>query len=407
MSLKKKMMKMTFRVLWMFTAALTLSLSCKTENKPTQTIAVEGVLQDEEPGYVYIINSQDAQDYKNYYKAIDSVWVDSSGLFKFLLESDQANLYQIRNAAGFNAFYDKDLYLQPGDSLHIAQSEEGVDLKGNASELNQIQWKLNDQFYKDEQARIAYAQRRYLEPDEFEIYITELKENQIEAVNEFCNNILGPDYYRDYLLAKIHCHWIKDYWDYMQYHSYYAHDTWGYLPIDSLQHDILVEWKPDSTFNFIENYGYSIEGYVNYLHEENTVGMSDSLKWITSFNDKYMLITENLNGVNRDIALLMLSKEFWRYLTVLDKDFYSQAKVVNEYFANHKKSEKYFNLFSDNYNGFLKLSPGNTAPDFTLPDSTGKMISSSGTREALSVGSIFAKAPLLRAKSSIGVNPTQ
>jgi hypothetical protein len=118
-----------------------------------------------------------------------------------------------------------------------------------------------------------------------------------------------------------------------------------------------------------------LDGYINHLHNTSTIDLKDSLKWINSFTDKFAIIKNNLEGVNRDIALLMLSAEFSIFLSNLDKDFYDQAKVVSEYFNNHKYSEKYFDLFIAEYNGFLKIAHGTPAPDFTLLDSTGKQVS--------------------------------
>ncbi|MDX1472512.1 MAG: TlpA disulfide reductase family protein, partial [Flavobacteriaceae bacterium] len=117
----------------------------------------------------------------------------------------------------------------------------------------------------------------------------------------------------------------------------------------------------------------SIEGYVTYLHNEETMELPDSVKWAEAYPTKFNIIKENLQGVDRDIALVMLSKEFWMY--VQNDDFYKQSAIIDDYFKTNKTRESFYDLFSKNYKGFLAIAPGEPAPDFTLLDQNDNEVS--------------------------------
>ena len=357
-------------ILWLLIAS-----SCSISEKEPSSILLKGTLHENETGYHYLIKSGDSQGYKNFYRSLDSCWIDSTGQFEFSLDAKAAGLYQIRKPEGFNAFYSMNLYLEPGDTLIVTQTEKDVSFKGNSSEINTLQIDLRKSLFQEDSSTTSYKDRRYLEPTEFSFFLNELKKDREKVIEEFSKSNILPAKFRNYLLAKIHCQWSKDSWDYLEYHSYYAHGEWAYLSIDSLDYNLVESWQPDSSFNFLVDYKLCVAGYLDYMYNAKTKSLSDSAKWLTTLEDKFAIIKENFSGINRDIALSSLSDDFWMYSTLMQEDFYKEVKPIKEYFDDKKESEKHHDIFSKNYDAFLKIAPGEPAPNITLPDSSGNAVS--------------------------------
>jgi thiol-disulfide isomerase/thioredoxin len=353
---------------------LTLITSCGQERESLSQIYISGQVADPEQETYYLVRSTDGQGWKNYYKAEDSCRVDSLGYFHFELDLRSSDFFQIRDAGGFT-IHKHELYLEPGDSLQLAVHAKGVALSGKASTLNNLSWKIDEWRTKDDGSKQVYAGRRSLEPKDFMVFINKVKKEREYLIENDTTNQLIPDKYNDYLAAEIQSQWTMDVFDYLKYHNYYAHDNWSYLSEDSLGINILDHWSPDSNYHFIDNYWECIDGYVNHRLEARNLEVADSVKWANMLGDKFSIVKDDLSGINQNIGLLSISREFWRYLSPPEDAFYAQTKKMNDYFLLNKESEQYYDLFRQNYLAFQGVAPGKKAPGFSFPNTAGDEIS--------------------------------
>jgi thiol-disulfide isomerase/thioredoxin len=91
--------------------------------------------------------------------------------------------------------------------------------------------------------------------------------------------------------------------------------------------------------------------------------------------DKFSIVKDDLSGINQNIGLLSISREFWRYLSPPEDAFYAQTKKMNDYFLLNKESEQYYDLFRQNYLAFQGIAPGKKAPGFSFPNTAGDEVS--------------------------------
>jgi|GEM_PF-2403967 len=360
---------------FIYVSILFISLvSCDSKKaEVSKELIINGYTSDVEEETYYLLRSTDAQDWKHFYKAQDSCIVDSTGHFQFSLNLKSADFFQIRSSKGYK-INENEFYLEPGDSLIVRVNDDSLELKGKASELNNIALELDEWRVKDENSEKRHANRRYLEPLDFIRYVDDVKKERLSIVENYMTQEI-PTNYQNYLLAKIHLQWINDIWDFLKYHNYYVHDSWDYVSADSLGLNVLEQWKPDSHYHFIYNYAECIDGFVYYKYKSEELDTSDSVLWQNMFTEKFSIIKNNLSGINRDIGLLNLSQEFTRFLSVPENNFHKQAEIVNNYFVLNKQAEQYYSLFKQNYLGFMEIAPSKKAPDFRLENISGKEVS--------------------------------
>ena len=350
-------------------------VSCDSKNAEVYNeLIINGYTSDVQEETYYLVRSTDAQDWKHFYKAQDSCIVDSTGHFKFSLNLELADFFQIRNSQG-NLINQNDFYLNPGDSLNIRVNDGRLELKGKASEFNNISLELDKWIVKDEKSIKLYADRRFLDPKDFIAYIDEIKKEKLGIVENHITNKI-PTNYKNYLVAKIQIQWMWDIWDFLKYHNYYVHGSWDSVSADSLGLDVLEQLIPDTSYHFMSGYDGCIDHYVHYEYKiiqelENLNSGYDK----EMFNKKFSIVKNNLSGINRDIGLLNLSNEFSRFLSVTENNFFEQAEIVNNYFFFNQQSKIYYSLFEQNYLDFMKIAPSKKAPDFTLKNTGDEEVS--------------------------------
>jgi len=359
--------------------ALTLFLaatlfSC-APNKPQPTsMVLEGTLPKWSGKTLYLAKSSDVQDYRYYVQAVDSVVVDSTGQFQFSAAVTEADFYQIKRVSGYDLFSGKLFYLGPDDTLQLQVSEEtsAVALTGNASAIHQFQWDFHDQFLKDRKEREEVVQEA---PDYLNMLDTR-KSEQLQFIEAYAAKASFPDAYKHYFLADINYRCANDYFYYLKYHHLFANQDWKYIPSDSLPYAFMELFNiNDPAFTFNLNRHTTIKGLLEDAYQAIATSRPDSARWVLEFTDKLEIAENNFTGVNQEIALKNLSREFGMFLLGDKENFYDNAAAAKERFAASKSSDLYYALYAKSYEDFLKIAPGQPAPVFTLPDSTGQLIS--------------------------------
>ena len=350
-------------------------LSCNSKKQLNESIFISGFDKSTANEILFIFESDHLNNIDSH-KPLDTCLVDSLGNYSFSFKATEPSFYTIKNSNNRNTYYKKYLYLNRGDTLIIEKDEDKIIMNGNASKINQIQWTIPKLIMKDTFIAEMFKDRNIwkLEPNDFEDFLDTLKNKKLFYLDSLKNEVTIPKLYHDFFIEQINYSSINEYWSYLKYHNYYAHDKWEYLSKDSIKNDFFSLSLMDTTYHFIEDYHECINGFVNDLNHEKTKDLPDSIKWDSEYQNKFKIIKNKLKGKNRDIGINSLTDNFWLYL-MGKNDFYKQTDEVLNYLKNNNSSDFYFNKFSKQYNEYLNIAPGNSAPNFIFPDTSNTLVS--------------------------------
>lgn len=354
---------------------VTLLVAC--ENPPPK-VFLNGLSSAHLTKKIYLVRADDVQSYDSYFAALDSITTDSIGFFQFEIEPDGNHFFYLYDST----YQISDcLYLNPGDSLAIYFSPEKDSLSGTASEVNQILFRIYAIPFRETTLR-RYLNGRdliRLEPAQLDSLISEVQQLMKENKDQLVQEAGANEEFTQYLDMYLNNWLINTIWHYLEYHKYYAHDEWGFLPVDSIQSSFLQDWSRDTTFHFISNYKRNVVNHANEQYRKSVEHVPDSIRYPTEFRNKVKTIQSHLHGIEREIALNQLRGDFYMYME-LDNDFYPYLDSLYESYKSDSRSPVYGDYFKKTYQLYQRIAPGKPAPDFTLPDPRDQLISLSDFR---------------------------
>lgn len=305
----------------------------------------------------------------NDYQLIQSKSADSTGLINFKFKATNSSFYFLRDSLDYSVF--EELYLSPDDSLFIDRSDSNV-IGGNASFLNNYQYKLNENIFSNSE---LYNQRNYLAANSFIEATNGFRDQQLKFLNDYFEKKTPPEEFKNYILSKIKYQWFYDYLSYIRNHDLYVYGNSKPVPSDSLPYGFINDIElNEEKYHFSSIYSRLLDEFVYFKFNERTSDDSDSIKYSIEMNEKFDIITNGLTGLDRELALCYYSQNFTIYLTVLQENFYPLAKKIQSYYSSIKTNNYLYDKFMRNYSGLLTIAPGEPAPDFELPDSTGELL---------------------------------
>jgi peroxiredoxin len=356
---------------------LVVALLVACENPPPKAI-LKGFSNAHPKKNIYLVKADYVQSYDSYFTALDSIVTDSTGFFQFEIEPDGNHFFYLYDSA----YQISDcLYLTPGDSLSIYFSPEKDSLSGTASQVNQILSRIYELPFRETTLR-RYLNGRdlvRLEPAELNVMIAEVRKFLNQDLEELLLEAEASEEFAHYIETYLNNWVINTIWHYLEYHKYYAHDEWGFLPVDSIQSNFLKDWIRDTTFHFISNYKRNVVNHANEQYREAVQHVPDSIRYPTEFRNKVKIIQSHLHGIEREIALNQLRGDFYMYMEVVD-DFYPYLDSLSEGYQSDSQSPIYGDYFKKTYQLYQRIAPGKPAPDFTLPNLQDQPISLSDFR---------------------------
>ena len=352
---------------------------CASEQAPMATLS--GQLLDAKPQEIYLVKVRDMYGYRGWLKAVDSVAVDSSGVFRFSFEVEKPDFYLICDERGLSVF--PEVYLGGGDSLRLVRKwqdyaypirYEGA--RAGAYDLRALRDSLKQNealFEKD------YREVYYLQPEEYIALMRERLEWEEALLADFFKDQPDWEPIGNYLGSQMRYRYGSAYLDYLQYHNYYTNDTFVYLSADSSFYALFdpIDLQPvEYTYQF--DFHSFMGAYLNDLFQREYAGLSDSVRWEQEIPLKLELAKIRLKGVARDAALFALTDNFAFDLEL--EDFFEKAAELDDYFRENHTDEAYYQKFASVFADYRLLQAGNEAPALALPGIDGDTIRLSDLR---------------------------
>jgi len=361
------MTRMLPQLIWMF--CLCFLFGC-TNNEPIP-IYLEGSIPAEANSTVYLINSKDHQHFDAYYRALDSVTVDSSGYFAFEWAVNDAGFYQIRGRKGFNLLSEIDLYLKPGDSLSVEKEAQNIQFTGPAGPRHQLQVDLDQGQQAIGAARAIVRQRL----DTFALTLRAKQSFSDSLLMAFASDSELSDVYRKYLEEDIRYTLAFDISYYQRYHTYYTDGQWGFVFQEQFPKAVQAYYREEpAAFPFNNKYHQYIAAVVLEGYEQSIKEVADSLAWATTLPDQFAWVRDSLQGTEQAIALKDLSYSFATNMLSGKDTFFTVMEAMHEYVNEQNIDPSLAAAFNKQYKDFSGLKPGAPAPSFALPDSSGQLV---------------------------------
>jgi len=305
--------------------------------------------------------------------------VDSTGNFQFILENFKADFYQILKNNYPVVKYD--LFIEPGDSIFIEQSLWGEELfftiKGK-DELNYLE-KDFKVLPDSENFRDKLRSSDFKTLASFKAYIDSLK--QIRITTLMANKLIS-DKCKNHFTNEIKTESANHLISHLERRNYYMGEEWSYFhPKDSSYYSILNELSFDSLFCKTKSAKNLARTYLNDLGQKAFKGKSDSLWWENGFAWQLDYVTNQPKSLWNDFLALSMVQEYSQNM-YLD-NFFQLTQSFDETMNHHFVADQNLALFKENTIGYLTLMPGKHAPNFELPDSTGKLIQLSDFKDKI------------------------
>ena len=360
-------------LLFSLLSVLTILSACTPTPPPTATIT--GQLLEADSQLVFLIHADQRYSYREWLEAVDSVQLDSVGLFQFTFQAETPDYYQVCDQRGVSLF--PNLYMAGGDSLHLVRNVKDykvpVKYSGTRAEAYSF-FNLRDSLRSNDPLfKMPYYDTYKLEPDSFRT----LMESRFVWENQLRDQFFQahPDWAPVQVLAQAQASYNngEHYFDYLEYHNYYVNDTFLYFQVDSSFYGFLkeVDQNPEA-FYFLPEYKAFMGVYLNDLLQRAYSDLTDSARWAQKIPLKLDLVQKHLNGVARDAALLAMSDDF--SFDMEGDDFWQEVETLDAYFRENHTDELSYRKFSHVLAKFQALRPGQPAPDFAFPDVHGDTV---------------------------------
>lgn len=325
---------------------------------------------------VYLLKSKHAPAFENWKLAIDSVMTDSTGSFVFS-PSVEEGLYALRSKEIANLYGQIYFYLIPGDTLIINPTNDSktLTMSGSAGQRNMYQWESHLRFFKYSEIRQKLNDSKTYPKDTFVNFVQNRRKEGHDFMKEYFKDQEIPSVYSDYLKAKIDFAWVNRISHYQQYHIYYTQQKWRYFPYDSLGIDYLNdEGLKNTCCPFSREYANAIGSLMEEHYQRGRdPKIADSIHFDQLLDKRFDIAKEHFTKEARDIALVNVSKQF--FLSMAEDNFFDKLEEINSYFKTNKTNDHFYHFFEQQYESLKAIAPGETAPNFTLPNPADKPVS--------------------------------
>lgn len=308
--------------------------------------------------------------FRNCFDTLLTVKTNAQGKFTMSIDSKIPGFYHLYNSKGeqMNSF---PLMLHENDTLIIdTDTASGLLFSGNAAHLNNFLSQEQRIFREAADSLIDVSE----ESESFEKDVKQLEEMRLNYFHSWFKDSLNAAF-KTYILNTFSEQQFNTYFRFLELHSYYAHGDFFFLPQDSLNMDILGQIDlADSVNHFSDSRQLLLQNFVQYHYQDwkhrNKIA-SDSAVLETKFH----IATEKLTGINREIALNLVMDEMKTAIAISAGRAYEKLEKIKSYYSAIAYNSVYSNAFNEAYRAYKLIAPGQQAPMFSLPDTSGKNVS--------------------------------
>ena len=325
--------------------------------------------------YIYVVNSKESFGPENFRNAIDSLYVNSLGRFSGKFNFTYPGFYQLRYKKGakkFNLYNNIDFYIDRSNTIEIVQSERNYTVNEKIA-VNDVQFqllKIINEFQKSNTIKYKYSVKEFIKWQNL------LKIELNKQMDIFVkNNKNISEKYLSYLNSKKRVKLDNDKLGYLQYFNYYSNGEMEYLNKDQYPNTWNFDLNDISSPIFFDEAMNYFSNVITFHFQNSTKMLTEDDKWVQEFKWKIDYIRNNTNSVFESMALYSLSSNFWIYLSISSEDFYRNLESLNTYFEQKIDEDVFKIAFNKVYLDFKKIAPNELAPNFTLKDNKGNMVS--------------------------------
>lgn len=295
---------------------------------------------------------------------------DSMGNFAFEVKDFRTGYYQLHENVKHELDYD--LYIEAGDSLTIDKPykdvEDHIQITGKGAEkLNYLS--IDNQHFSYE-ADIFHQTRsdKFKTEMEFKAYIDSLYEQRL---NRLFANKNTPKHLKKHFETSLVAEKTEYLLEHLVRRNQYMKGTFEYFYPDPAYYSFKSEFaKIDS--NQINT---QLKSVANHILNHNVRLAFKELPidqyWDERAKWKLDYLENMPNSIWKDISILSSCNDF--SLDMSTEGFLEDLVAFNHKIRESFTSESCKQLFNNEVETYLKLAPGQLAPDFELPDSTGTL----------------------------------
>jgi thiol-disulfide isomerase/thioredoxin len=350
---------------------LLLGLLCVFScDKEVPKTIISGILPNQPNSKISLLPSSEFFPGLESIKSYPETTTDSLGNFKFTLDSLSSDFYKITSAT-----FDRvkqDLYVLPGDSIHIAvpryRSDQQFLISGKGSKKLQYLVEDHNIFPKSPEFFTKIRGNDFKTELEFKHYIDSIYQLRLEGMetmyfeNEAIknNHLQTLNYERaEYLLS------------HLEYRNYRMNDFFGYFHPADAYYDFLQELNFPATIGQNTAAKRMAKHFLTNKVETRLNEIEADKKWQLKFGERFRYATNQSPTAWNDLLLLSIVNEY--SMAMLQDNFFETLKTYKEDVAQHFSSNNLKALYDLNIEVFANLAPGKPAPDFELPDAQGRL----------------------------------
>ncbi|GGE31776.1 TlpA family protein disulfide reductase [Psychroflexus planctonicus] len=296
---------------------------------------------------------------------------DSTGFLSFEMENLDAGFYQLiyNNYPMLNY----DIYLEPKDSIVVEQSswqdKPSFKVTGNGAEKLHY---LETDFQLFEGTNAFYKKIKsdeFHSAMDFKKFIDSIFKPRFKKLAQSKNSDTQLDIHLKKHLEIQRANFLLQH---LEYRNYYMQNEFNYhFPKEEDYISFLDSVNINDDFT---NAKYTLEfaqNYLTYITEKEIFENPDLEKKVENLNLKWDFISHKAPTQWNDLLALSTIKDF--SFAMLEDGFFEDLSNFRKQTDSLFFDEENQKLFKLNAEPFLKLAPGEPAPDFALPDAVGKI----------------------------------
>ncbi len=296
---------------------------------------------------------------------------DSLGNFAIHSTQIESGFYQIINDK-YHAFR-YDIFLEPGDSIHIQQSawyeEPYLSISGKGSE--KLKYLVDDSkvFPNGKAFDEKLRSNGFKSVFSFKDYIDSI---QRVRMNTLQSNRTISEHLKAYFENDIYAKSAELLLYHLERRNYIMKGSFDYYYPDSSYYSFLNNLNLDNAFSQSTAVKEMAADYLTSKVMKAYEKKDEAQYWKEGLSWKFDYIISQPKSIWKDLLALSTIGDYG--VEMMQEDFFKTLKRFNNKTDSIFYSTSYYHLFNNRTADYIALSSGMPAPDFALPDSSGNII---------------------------------
>jgi thiol-disulfide isomerase/thioredoxin len=301
------------------------------------------------------------------------LWTTTDSVGNFVIESTEINsgFYQI--VANNYHRLNYDVFINVGDSIHIEQSSwnepDSFQITGKGSDKMNYLMRDHKVFPNGKAFYNDITSNKFPSADSFKRYIDSIQHVRLMALNsdKHISELLKSRFAK---VIQAECAELL--LDHLEQRNYNLNEEFGYYYPDSSYFAFLDTIEFDGLFCQSSSARTFAKRYLEFKTRMALKNENDEGWWELNCSWRFEYVLKQRKGPWRDLLALSTFQEF--SFEMMRDTFFDELFVFNQGITSSFFSDESSDIFKININEYLRLSIGNPAPDFGLPDTDGDVV---------------------------------